>query len=290
MRIRTDHVRAPGGRSRAGGQVRRPETPGVVLRRLCRAALSHPVRACRWLGPGQQGVTEGGGRAASVQSLGLRPADGDSILIRVLPSPEACSCNVRCPIAVCHPPSTPPVCQDVSRIDEMPPGRTPVVTKIVEDDTAVPYTDPYAVRKMEAMWQEVLRELTTGEAGGGMSCTTRGWTCSPLARNRTDSLFAWMWHLRGEQGVSGVLPGGRAWVVERKGGEGTGPRSTDAVLQGQVLAVTPWSRDIRAEGAAAGGVRVASELSPACRSRSFVAAPSLPLVGTSSLNICPKGA
>lgn len=56
---------------------------------------------------------------------------------------------------------------DVSRLDEMPPGRTPMVTKIVEDDTDVPYKDPATVRHMDAMWKDVLRELTTDEGQRG---------------------------------------------------------------------------------------------------------------------------
>lgn len=60
-----------------------------------------------------------------------------------------------------------PSFQDVSRLDEMPPGRTPMVTKIVEDDTDVPYKDPATVRHMDAMWKDVLRELTTDEGQRG---------------------------------------------------------------------------------------------------------------------------
>ncbi|EFJ46918.1 hypothetical protein VOLCADRAFT_92718 [Volvox carteri f. nagariensis] len=47
---------------------------------------------------------------------------------------------------------------DVSRLDELPPGRTPVLTKLVQDDSDMPYRDPDAVREMDAMWEEVLRE------------------------------------------------------------------------------------------------------------------------------------
>ncbi|GLI61747.1 hypothetical protein VaNZ11_004167 [Volvox africanus] len=55
---------------------------------------------------------------------------------------------------------------DVSRLDEMPPGRTPVITKLVQDDTDIPYQDTDAVGEMEAMWEEVLREVTTGDTPG----------------------------------------------------------------------------------------------------------------------------
>ncbi|GIL92633.1 hypothetical protein Vretimale_14161 [Volvox reticuliferus] len=55
---------------------------------------------------------------------------------------------------------------DVSRLDEMPPGRAPVITKLVQDDTDIPYQDTDAVREMEAMWEEVLREVTIGDTPG----------------------------------------------------------------------------------------------------------------------------
>ncbi|KAG2493591.1 hypothetical protein HYH03_008109 [Edaphochlamys debaryana] len=55
---------------------------------------------------------------------------------------------------------------DVSRLDELPPGRTPVRTQIVQDDMDMSYEDPSVVREMDAMWDEVQREITTGDPPG----------------------------------------------------------------------------------------------------------------------------
>ncbi|GFR50837.1 hypothetical protein Agub_g13111, partial [Astrephomene gubernaculifera] len=71
---------------------------------------------------------------------------------------------------------------DVSRLDELPPGRTPVVTKIVQDDSEVPYLDSEGrQREMDVMWREVLREVTTGDPPG------RAFVVYPLRQASTAS-------------------------------------------------------------------------------------------------------